>query len=96
MSIRIDQLRPGDRTSHHTIGEATLLVIHQPHPLHPGLALVVWWMHREQRWSIDALYPSQLLPDDMTVTTMDDDAERAANLRAVLHQQPAKPRRARR
>jgi hypothetical protein len=58
----VQELKPGDVFE--MGGEtATLLVTHN-HPVyrHAGMALVVWWLHKEQRYSFDALLWIQELP----------------------------------
>lgn len=63
MTFRIDELEPGDVVLDTALGiHATMLALHVPHPLYPQLALVIWWMHEERRWSFDALHPQQELP----------------------------------
>ena len=45
-------------------GNTATVIVTTPHPFYRGgsLALVVWWLHDEQRFSFDALSWHQVLP----------------------------------
>jgi len=65
MTVRINELTPGDVVTMPGLDTGTLIAIVYPHPINQygnaGLALVIWWLHTEKRWSFDALLPYQEL-----------------------------------
>lgn len=59
--VTVRDLEPGDVLE---MGGATAtLIVTAPHPWYSAqFALVVWWLHAEQRFSFDALLWRQVLP----------------------------------
>lgn len=57
MSIAVRDLEPGDVVEAFP-GARALYVTRTPHPLHPGLELVVWRLDTGE-WSLDALSADQ-------------------------------------
>lgn len=58
-TVRVCDLVPGDLVDNGAGMSATLLGWSSPHPRYPGLALVLWRMHHEAGFSVDALHPEQ-------------------------------------
>lgn len=56
--IRVRDARPGDLFE--SAGERGYFVgAYIPHPMYPTMALVVWWLEKEGKHSLDALHPDQ-------------------------------------
>lgn len=86
--MKIRDLRPGDRLDGSPTGEsATLISWSVPHPVYPGLALVVWRMG-DGRLSLDALDPEQHDVTGSRVVAQSED-ERLESLRRALDPPPA-------
>lgn len=60
--VAVRDLSPGDVFEMN--GAAATVIVTAPHPVYRGgtLALVVWWLHAERRYSFDALAWGQMLP----------------------------------
>jgi hypothetical protein len=58
----VRDLQPGDVFE--MAGDTATVIVTAPHPIYRGgqMALVVWWLHRERRYSFDALDWRQELP----------------------------------
>lgn len=63
--VRVCDLVPGDLVAFDGPGDAsaTLLGWSTPHPGYPGrpLAMVLWQLHHEDGFSVDALHPEQVV-----------------------------------
>jgi hypothetical protein len=64
VSVEVRDLEPGDVLE---MGGATAtLIVTAPHPFYSArFALVIWWLHAEQRYSFDALEWRQWLPGNV-------------------------------
>ncbi len=78
--MRIRDLTPGDVVTG-TEEQAVYIGRIDPHPLHPSLSLVIWWLDRTSDYSFDALSAAMELPADQSVTSHD----REGQIRRVLH-----------
>jgi hypothetical protein len=82
---RLCNLEPGDMVSmaadpdqpHRTIYIGVVDV----HPIYPNMAMYMWYLVDEKRYSFDALHPRTELPAVWTVDT----TNRPANLSLALH-----------
>lgn len=84
--MKIRELLPGDRVSGGAGGGfATLISWSTPHPMWPGLALVVWRM-RDGRLQLDALDPEYTAPTVHRVEQTED--QRMASLRSAIDGAP--------
>jgi hypothetical protein len=80
--MRVSDLHPGDVLRDIAGGECVVIAVNNPHPLYPKLYLVVWWMKREKRWSLDALHP------DMELSHMTTWLRRSTDdIKEALHSQ---------
>lgn len=79
--MRISDLKPGDQWFIDDDHGATFVGAFTPHPVYPSLALVIWWLHHEQRWSLDALRITQEIPGRLVPV---GEHHRMRNLRQVL------------
>lgn len=79
----VADLTPGDVVALPILGQPTTFVGSlTPHPLYPGLTLVVWRLpdgHPAGQWSHDALDPQQYVGEVVSTP-----AERRQNLRRAL------------
>jgi hypothetical protein len=79
MTVRVCDLKPGDRLKAFYDSGIVIGTI-DPHPLYPKLWMVIWWLEKERRFSIDALNPRQELPGELQ-----ENPPREENLRTALH-----------
>jgi hypothetical protein len=83
--MRVIDLMPGDRLNFGD--EAGTLLVQTPHPLYPGLQLVIWYLHGAGVWSFDALSPGQQLHGELVDAPLglSTPTKREAHLREILH-----------
>jgi hypothetical protein len=83
--VRVRDLRPGMTWAEAGINgqhERWVYIAQAPHPLYPGLQLVIWRDAVSRRWSHDALSPHQVIYGGSPLPL--DQAERELSLRTAL------------
>jgi hypothetical protein len=76
MTVKVEDLTPGDVLVD-VFGTGIVIAVVHPHPLYPGLSLVIWWLPGEKRHSFDALSPRQELGGELDTTSRELSFRRA-------------------
>jgi len=57
--MKVCELKPGYEIYNQSFDSVGIVAAVTEHPEHQGFALVVWWLPREAKWSLDCLSPLQ-------------------------------------